>query len=657
MFWSITIIKPELTSILKYRCPAVCLIFTALLFFNTGLFSQNRTENDSIILTRAENYTQVNGDQSPIQPEVPAYLPCDLIPPAFIDNDIYPRFYDSLKAKASKSLITKKLYDFLIVCSKPSPTRKITKPNDRDYVNSSGKIIRNIEIRQLNVFGTDINNPLLYSPRKINNLLNRTHTNTSEFIIRKNLLFESGDTLSDLTLSDNERILRQLPFLDDSRILIVPVSGDYADIVVVVRDVYSLGVSTDCFSLSKNSVSFYEKNILGMGHEFRVSIPYDSELSGSPGLGLSYTINNIFKSFLDLNLYYYNGLGKTTYGFNLERKLISSTTKYAGGISVRQLFTSEDLDTMPSPQPLKYNLQDYWLMRSFLLDKEKVIRVILGARYTNNNVFARPYILPDSYHSFQKYRMFLGSVSLSMQRFYKTNLIYGYGRTEDIPYGGMINLTAGNEINEFKKRFYAGLNISTAHSLKRLGYFYSSAGLSTFINEGRTEQGLLLLRTHYVSNMSYPGRFRMRNFIKIDYTRGFGRYSDEYLLFDRENGFSGFRNDSLRNARQRISVNLESVLFSPDKVYGFRFAYFAFADLGYLFDSNQSAGQGEILSSMGLGIRIRNDNLVLNTLQIRLGYFPNLPRFSKVTYFNVSGEQLLSPENFDPGPPSVTPYR
>jgi hypothetical protein len=167
----------------------------------------------------------------------------------------------------------------------------------------------------------------------------------------------------------------------------------------------------------------------------------------------------------------------------------------------------------------------------------------------------------------------------------------------------------------------------------------------------------MLFRTSYVSNLLYPGRFRMRNFVKIDFTRGFGRYSDEYLSFERENGFSGFRNDSLRTARQRLSVGLESVLFSPRKLYGFRFAYFAFADLGYLFGTNEVAGEGAIVSSIGAGIRIRNDNLVLNTFQIRLGYYPNLPRYSRVSYFNVSSEQLLRPENFDPDPPSVLPYR
>ncbi|HKK42275.1 MAG TPA: hypothetical protein VJ963_07695, partial [Bacteroidales bacterium] len=66
---------------------------------------------------------------------------------------------------------------------------------------------------------------------------------------------------------------------------------------------------------------------------------------------------------------------------------------------------------------------------------------------------------------------------------------------------------------------------------------------------------------------------------------------------------------------------------------------------------------GSTLSSVGVGVRIRNDNLIFNTLQVRLSFFPNIPPYSQVNHFTVSGEQLLHASNFDPGPPTVLPYR
>jgi hypothetical protein len=640
---------------IKYRRSVGPLILLALLFFNEPLYPQQKNNIDSILSSQPEKIRNLPESSTLIVNGNPG-IPESLIPFNAQNDKQTAILLDSLKIKASKYLLTKKLYGLLIVSPGPSSQKNISKSSEADYLQYSGKRIRNIEIQRLDVFGSNIYNPLISNPNKIENILNKTHLNTNDFIIRKNLLFSEGDTISPLRLSDNERILRTLPFINDSRIVVIPVSDDEADIVVITRDVYSLGASIDYSSLRKGTVSIFEKNLLGLGHEFRLDIPFDTNLPDSPGFGLSYKVDNISKSFINMNIFYFNGLGRKNYGFSLDRKLISYTTKYGGGISISEMFTTEDLGTLPVPEPLKYNLQDYWLSRSFLLNKEKVTRLIFGARYTNNNVFDHPLILPDSYFNLQQYKMFLGSAAISIQKYYKTNLIYGYGRTEDIPYGGLLNLTIGREINEFKYRFYTGINLSAGQSIKSIGYLYFSTGFSTFLHDGITEQGQLQLRTNFFSNLLYLGNYRIRNFIKVDYTRGFDRYSDEYITFRHENGFSGFSNDTIKGT-QRLTVSLESVFFSPKYFYGFRFAFFAFADLGYLSGTNEMVSVGGVLSGVGLGLRVRNDNLVFNTLQIRLGFYPNLPQFSKVNYLDISGEQMLKPDNFDPGPPSILTYR
>lgn len=563
---------------------------------------------------------------------------------------------DSLKTRASKKLITRKLYDFVITPYKQTSKKEISSSSDKNYIEHSGKTIRHIEIKKLSVFGSNILNPDSFEPNTLEKFFNKTHTNTNDIIISKNLLFNEGDTISPLTLSDNERLIRQLPFIDDARIIVVPLNDKEADILVLTKDIYSLGAKINIGSFEKGLLSVYEKNIFGMGHEFGFEIPYDNKFSDSPGFGVHYMVNNIRRSFINLNLYFSDGLGKKTFGFDLSRKFVSSATRYAGGISVREMFTSDDLDILPEPEKVKYNLQDYWLARSFLIDEESVSRIIIGARYTNNNVFLHPLLLPDSYHYLQKYKMLLGSVSYSAQKYHKASLIYGYGRTEDIPYGRLVNFTVGREINEFKVRTYLGSTLSIGESVDRLGYFYSSVGFSTFLNKTKTEQGMLALRTKFISNLINLGRYRLRNFLNASYTRGFDRYSDEYLLFESENGFSGYRNDSIF-AEQRLSVSIESTLFSPVNFFGFRFSLFGFADIGFLFDTNEFLVEGKTLFALGLGVRIRNDNLVLNTLQIRLGFYPNLPLQSSVRHMIISGEQLLRPNNFDPGQPLILPYR
>jgi hypothetical protein len=161
---------------------------------------------------------------------------------------------------------------------------------------------------------------------------------------------------------------------------------------------------------------------------------------------------------------------------------------------------------------------------------------------------------------------------------------------------------------------------------------------------------------NYFSNLMTVGKSRLRNFIYIDYKRGFDRNTDENLGFRKGNGFSGFRNDSV-NGTQRLSVSLESVLFSPVNFIGFRFAFFGFTDFSFLSGSNEVIANGYSLTSIGLGIRIRNDNMIFNTLQVRFSFYPNPPYYSDINYVVVSGEQLLKPNNFDSGPPSIIQFR
>jgi hypothetical protein len=481
--------------------------------------------------------------------------------------------------------------------------------------------------------------------------------NTSEKIILKNLLFSEGDTLSPLILTDNERILRQLPYIDDARIIVIPVSPDEVEVIVITKDVYSLGGDFTYRGANRGSVWLFDENIFGLGHELRIEIPYSGNNPDSPGIGVGYKVNNIAKTFINLNLNYYNALGKRTYGFALQRDLVSAETKYGGGIAIRQMYTTEDLDTLPVAEPLNYNYQDYWLQRSFMIDRSSVTRIITGLRFINDNIFTRPVIDPESNYALQKKSLFLGSVSYSRQRYFKTNLLYSYGRTEDIPYGSLFRLTGGVEHNEFKgNRLYLSPEGAFGTSLANLGYISFYGGFGTFIREGKPEQGVLSLKTLFYSNLINVGRQRVRNFITVDYSRGYNRYSDEYMNVPGENGFKGFRNDSIRGG-QRVRFGVESVIFNPVNFYGFRFAFFGFANAAFLAGTNQIISSGNTITGFGMGIRIRNDNMVFKTFQIRIGYYPSPPQYSDLKYIIFSGEQLLRPRNFEPGPPALVPYR
>lgn len=572
-----------------------------------------------------------------------------------LNDSISGAFYDTLKVKAEKKKITSLLYDMVIV--KPRSVRNTdgkmnsTTPFD-DYM---GMVIRKREIIRLNAFGTRIDDPLEYNPTRTQKFLNSTYTKTRRFILNRYLLFREGDTISPLEMSDNERLLRELPFIDDAKIIIVPADSNIADVAVVVKENYPRAFDLKLNSISSGRVALYDRNFVGLGHELEISVPYRFDKYPYPGIGAKYSIRNIRRSFSDFELDFSDGLGITTMGGIYQRKFVTSETKYSWSASLRQTFTSEDLDTMTVPEPLRYIYQDYWAARAFMLDRSSVTRLIVTGRYLNNNVFRRPEIDEFSYYRLQKYYIVTGSLAVSSQRFINTSLIYSYGRTEDIPYGYMIEALGGREINEFKSRYYGGVMASYGNVFKSFGYVYAGLSLSSFFNGNQTEQGLVEMKVRYFTPLIQAGRSKVRTFVNLYYMKGFDRYTDEFLYLHNDDFIRGFRNDSVKG-NTRIVLSVEPVLFTYKPLIGFRFAFFAFANAGFLAGGDtDSAHYGAL--GFGAGVRIRNDQLVFNTIQIRFAFYPLTPPWSETSWVNLNGLARLRPPGFEPGPPGVIPFR
>ena len=564
-------------------------------------------------------------------------------------------FYDSLKVRAERRKLTRLLYDMIVVSPSPPGSAKEKMTSTTAYQSYEGKVIRNREIIRLNAFGSDIDNPLEYNPSKVETLMNSTYTKTRRFVLSHNLLFREGDTISSLELSDNERLLRELPFVEDATITVVPVDSNSVDVAVIVRENYPYGINVGISDIRSGTVNLYSRNFAGLGHELEISTPYNFNEYSAPGIGLRYAVRNIARSFSDMELEFRDGLGSTRMAGVYSRDFVTSSTKYAWSASVKLTYTNEDLDTMAVPAPLRFTWQDYWAARSFMLDRSSVTRLIVTGRYMHNNVFRRPEINDFSYYQLQNYKIATASLAVSSQRFINTSLIYSYGRTEDIPYGYMLELLGGREQNEFKWRTYAGVKLTYGNILTRLGYVYAGAGFSTFYNHGNTEQGMVEASLRYFTPLFQAGRSKMRTFVNAHYTRGFNRYYDECLYLNNKDLIRGFSNDSV-SGPTRLAFSLEPVLFLHKPVAGFRFVLFAFADMGVLLTDDFTDRGYYTVPALGAGVRIRNDQMVLNTLQIRLAWYPNSPPYSDKSWIAVDGLRRLRPPRFEPDPPGVTPF-
>jgi hypothetical protein len=564
-------------------------------------------------------------------------------------------FYDSLKIKAEKRRFTSLLYDMLIVSHSPAGSARENLTSTAPYDAYEGKIIRNRELVRLNAFGTNVDNPGEYDPSRSEKVMNSTYTKTKRFILNQYILFREGDTISPQEMADNERLLRQLPYIYDARITIVPVDSSHADVAVIVRENYPYGGNASFNELRAGMVKAFDRNFAGLGHELSLSMPYDFNEYSWPGFGINYSVRNIARTFSDLELGFTDGLGANCLKGQFDRDFVTSETKYAWSASLTMTRTTEDLDTMPAAVPLKFIRHDYWAARSFMLDRKSVTRLIAGGRYIHNNVFARPEIDDFSYYRLQNYQQWTGSLILTSQRFINTSLIYSYGRTEDIPYGYMIEMMGGREKNEFKWRSFAGIKVSYGNIFNRAGYIYSGISFSSFINERKTEQGVVNASLRYFTPLIHAGRSRIRIFFNGYYTGGFNRYTDEFLFIRNNDFVRGFRNDSIMGT-ERLTASIEPVLFLSKPLIGFRFALYAFADAGFLASDGFREGSYYVIPALGAGVRIRNDQLVLNTIQIRFAWYPNVPPWSESSWISATGVPRLRPPGFEPQPPGMIPF-
>jgi len=584
----------------------------------------------------------------------------------YINNQIKSdQFYDSLTSIASKNKITKTALKLLLV-NQPSSGRYmgIEDIRNEEYFNLyKGKTIRNIEIVKLDVFGPSLKDTSSASKHWLDNLGNNTHIKTREFIIKNNLIFDSGDTINPVLLADNERLLRELNFIKDASIQIaeIPENPNYVDILVTTKDVYSAGFYVDLFNLESGAIELYENNLAGIGHKIQAGLLIDTREDPIAGYEFYHYINNIGGSFLSSKIQYKKAFDTETYGFELNRNFFTYSTEWAGGIKFYRTSTLNDIkktDTTLIDERLNFSTQDFWIGRSFLLKTnnwqyQNKTRLVLAVRYINNFFYEGPEVSEKYNFQFHDNKILLSSISFSRQKFYKSNLIYGFGKTEDIPIGCLVQLTAGFEEDEFFKRPYWGLSLSKGIYYPKLGYLNAHAEFGFFF-DGQLEQGVVNITGQTISNLHYYNRIKFREFLSVNFTRGINRFVDEKIYIN-SSDIWGFPDDKVLGL-QKLSFHSELITYSNLHVYNFKFLFFGFGDLAFVGPENRSVFSNKLYYGCGLGLRIRNENLVFKTVQIKFAFYPTVPEDTEQYYFQGSGENYTQPLKFEPTAPSIVEY-
>lgn len=566
-------------------------------------------------------------------------------------------FYDSLQIRASRHRVTRWLYGTMIRSARDSGS--VNFQSYEYYKSFQKKTIGTISIRSLKIFGPNFDDTLRTTNIWIEKAANTLHSQSNLYVIRKNLWIREGQSLDPDLMMDNERLLRSLPYLKDVRIIITPrpFNNDLVDVLILTQDVFSFGVTGGIGSVNKGEVGIYDKNILGVGHEAGVTIVAHTDKAPHIGFESYYSVNNIMGNFINFSTGYANTYLHQELFISLQRDFLRPQSVYAGGLMAMRSFRTDRLylnSNVISTDPLNYIYLDGWYGRRLKLGirpNDSRFQMTLSGRIRYTHFYDRP--LPDSNNNqyFANSKFYLGSLSFSHRSYVRDYLVYSYGITEDIPKGYLCELVFGYDHNEFNDRWYSHVFLSTGNLFKNKPfYLYTSLGVGSFFNQSHTEQGMADLKFDFISPLFQVWNVHARQFIKLNYTIGFNRFDIENLLLQNDNGIRGF-GSLIGKGKQRLTLNVENVFFQKKTVLNFKSALFSFFDVGIVGPAEQSIFKQSYYAGLGVGLRIRNENLVFKTIQIRLAYYPNHPSDVNSIGFILDGVSKTRFYNFQPRGP------
>jgi hypothetical protein len=205
-----------------------------------------------------------------------------------------------------------------------TPERRL--PSDEELV-ASGAVIGEVVIRNENIFDTA-------DPREDNwlfRLANKLHIKTRPWLIRKQLLFRTGDAYDRRVLDESERILRSNRYFYDVRIRPIAFREGRVDVEVLSRDVWTLrpGISFGRQGgANTTSIDVSELNLFGTGAgiSFSHSSTPDRDMDS-----VSFASTHVGGTWLHTELLYSNNSDGWKRIALLERPFYALNTRWAAG--------------------------------------------------------------------------------------------------------------------------------------------------------------------------------------------------------------------------------------------------------------------------------------------------------------------------------------
>ena len=545
---------------------------------------------------------------------------------------IYKDIESFSKRNRFNAFMYRLIFKPITIISKPLVQKKVYKKLiQKPYSTFQGKIIRKINIVTLDPFGYSATDTSAVSQNKLTKIGNDLHIKTQIVAIRSMLLIRENEPFNSYYVKESERLIRNQKFVHDVSFYVVSagVKKDSVDIFIRELDTWSI-FAAGSISPANINVDITDRNFLGFGHEFQ-NVFSRNISNGISAFNTNYFIPNIKTTYINSKFHFgIDGYGNIRKSLAFNRPFYSPYAKWAAGVSFTSQVKKDSLkfNLLYGPLNYKLNTQDFWAGKAIQIftgstEEEQATNLIFTIGYLRVRYYEKPTDIKDPLHIYSSQDFYLAGIGISTRKYVQDTYIFKYGTIEDVPVGKVFELTGGYQLRNKSWRPYFGMRFSIGN-YNEWGYLSTNIEYGSFFRASHPEQGVVNASINYFTGLFEIGKWKFRQFVKPQITIGINRFSYDSLTLNSGYGIEGFSSTGL-SGTNRLLFMLQTQSYAPGNIIGFHFGPFLVCSVGMLGDAFSGFKNRKLYSQIGFGVLIKNENLVFNTFQISISFYPVIP--------------------------------
>jgi hypothetical protein len=578
------------------------------------------------------------------------------------------QLYKNIETFSKRSKLTKFAYRLFFKPASPQKqkgTRHGYKElTQKPYRAFEGKIVRHIVIETLDPFSYSIADTINVSSSLLSKTGNKFHIKTRKTTIKNLLLIKQNQSFDSLLVEESERLVRSQQYITDVSFFTkaTALNSDSVDIYILVLDNWSI-IPSGSLNATRMGLTLNDKNFLGFGHDFKNSYTWHHQ-TNDHAFNFRYFVPNIRNTFINSTIYYgTDEFGNSVRSFAVDRPFFSPFAKWAAGVNLSHHYKNDFWylnNLVLAYHNIRFYSQDYWAGNAIQIfkgntEQKRTTNLVSAVRFLQVRYQEKPNQEIDSLRQFANEDFIMASVGVTTRKYIRDKYIFMFGVTEDVPIGKAYSVTGGYQKRDQTNRFYLSARFSYGQYYS-WGYLSSNLEYGTFLNSMNSEQAVINAGLTYFTGLIEIGKWKFRQFVKPEVTIGINRFLYDSLTLNKGYGMDGFNSTTL-SGNSRMLFTFQTQSYAPWNFIGFRFGPFLSYSIGMLGDINSGFTDSKVFSHIGIGILIKNANLIINTFQLSISYYPTIPGVGyNVIKFNSLKSTNLGFRDFKVGKPAIISY-